>query len=556
MKVLLAQINTTVGDFEGNARRVSETLAGARERNVDLVIFPEQVLPGYPAEDLLERHDFIDRALEVEARLVRETAGTSTAVILGNVSRVTDSAVGKPIHNSAVLVHDGQVLLRQHKALLPTYDVFDEARYFQPGEAHSVVEFRGRRLGLAICEDAWNEEEFWPTRLYRRDPIEELVEAGADLLVVISASPFSLGRAELRQSLLTSHARRHGCELLYCNLVGGNTTLVFDGQSLVIDASGKTVAGGASFEEDEVEVELPLGNPSRKVVPVTPEEEAYRALVLGTRDYLSKTGFTRAVIGLSGGIDSTLVAVVAAEALGPENVIGVSMPSRYSSEGSRTDAELLARNLGIEFHTLPIEKIFTSALETLEPVFRGLEEDITEENLQARSRGLLLMAISNKLGALVLTTGNKSELAVGYCTLYGDMCGGLAVISDVPKMLVYSVCRWVNASRGSEVIPVSVLEKPPSAELRPDQVDQDSLPDYAILDSILQAYVEQGRSPRQIVDAGHDPATVERILRLVNLNEYKRHQAAPGLRITGKAFGPGRRFPVVQRFPVQLDPPG
>ncbi len=551
MKVLLAQINTTVGDFEGNFRLLEQAYKEALDQGVDLLIFPEQALPGYPAEDLLEREDFIASAESYEDRVVALTQGHSTAIILGNLTRRQQVDYGKPIYNSAILIEEGKVVGRQHKALLPTYDVFDEARYFEPGSAHQVLEFRGRKLGLAVCEDAWNEEGFWPERLYQRDPIQELAQAGADLLIVISASPYSIGRGLFRQEMLASLAKKHAVELIYCNLVGGNTTLVFDGESLIFDRKGQLIVQGKKFQEERISVDLSALPSPIEAVREGDALEAYRALVLGTQDYLGKTGFKKAVIGLSGGIDSTLVAVVAQEALGAENVIGVSMPSRYSSEGSKTDAELLAKNLGIQYLSLPIESIFSSALKTLEPAFKDLPEDVTEENLQARSRGLILMAMSNKLGALLLTTGNKSELAVGYCTLYGDMCGGLAVISDVPKILVYDMCRQINEVRGREVIPVSVIEKPPSAELRPDQVDQDSLPEYEVLDDILFNYVEKGKSPDEIIDLGYDPETVERMLRLVNLNEYKRQQAAPGIRITTKAFGPGRKFPIVQRFPTR-----
>lgn len=544
MKCAMAQINTTVGDFEGNLARVRESFSRAKDVGADVVVFPEQTLPGYPAEDLLERGDFLaatEDALEAVCELSR---GCSTAILIGTLTG-TGLKDGKPVYNSAVWIEDGEVRHQQHKTLLPTYDVFDEGRYFQPAEEHGVFDFRGRRVGIAICEDAWNDPSYWSRRLYPVDPVERFCAAGADLLVVLSASPFSVGRRESRLRMLESLARGRQIDLAFVNLVGGNTTLVFDGNSVALSRRGELLGSGAAFGEDFQVVDF--GNPrAREYNAPDSVAEAYQALVLGTRDYLGKTGFKKAVIGLSGGVDSSLTAVVARDAIGAENVIGVSMPSRYSSEGSRTDASLLAERLGIKFHTLPIEDIFGAALETLEPVFGDLPHDVAEENLQARARGQLLMAISNKFNALLLTTGNKSELAVGYCTLYGDMCGGLAVISDVPKTLVYRMCRYIN--RAEECIPVSVLDKPPSAELRPDQKDQDSLPAYETLDGILEAYVEEGLGVDAIVKKGFRPELVREILRMVDRNEYKRKQSAPGLRITLKAFGPGRRFPIVQRF--------
>ena len=547
MKVALAQINTTVGDFEGNLAKIVAALDRGRAAGVDLVVFPEQCIPGYPAEDLLERRDFIDRAEETFQRAAAATRDGPAAVI-GHLMR-SGTPLGKPVHNSAVLVVNGEVVAVQHKTLLPTYDVFDEARYFQPAADRRVVEFRGRKLGLLVCEDVWNDREFWKTRLYTLDPVEEMVAQGADLLVVISASPFSMGRAGFRLRMLMATARRHGVPLVYTNLVGGNTSLLFDGTSVVLDRHAQLIARGASFEEDFVVVDLDRAEP--RVLAADDEvADGYNALVLGTRDYLQKSGFSKAVLGLSGGIDSALTAVIARDALGLENVIGVSMPSRYSSEGSETDARVLAQNLGIHFHRIPIEGMFTASLATLDPLFQGLgaglAADITEENLQARLRGVILMALSNKLGALLLTTGNKSELAVGYCTLYGDMCGGLAVISDVPKMLVYRMARYVN--RSSEIIPRSSITKAPSAELKPNQTDQDSLPQYEVLDAILEAYIENGLDARAIAAKGLAGETVRRVIAMVDRAEYKRKQAAPGLRISQKAFGPGRRFPIVQRF--------
>jgi len=553
VKIALAQLNTIVGDCEGNLARVLSSLERAREEGVDLVVFPEQTLPGYPAEDLLEREDFIDQVQDVFERAVQACQGT--AMVLGTIVR-TGCPEGKPIYNSAALVQDGKVLGFQHKTLLPTYDVFDEARYFCPARQHPVFEFKGRKLALAICEDLWNRPGFCVENMYDIDPVEKWVADGeADLVIAISASPFSLGRPRFRRRLLGEIASSKGVDLVYCNLVGGNTSLVFDGTSIALGTKSELLSQASSFDEDFVVFDLPGRDEETGAAPAVAGaedssgedlEQAFGALVLGTRDYLHKSGFRKAVLGLSGGIDSALTAVVAAAALGPENVIGVTMPSRYSSGGSVSDSRQLADNLGIALEEIPIETIFSSVLETLDPVFEGLEEDVTEENIQARIRGLLLMALSNKLNALLLTTGNKSELAVGYCTLYGDMSGGLAVISDVPKTLVYRVSEWLN--RDGEVIPAAIIEKPPSAELRPDQKDTDSLPSYDVLDAILEAYVEEGRGLRELVELGFEEETVAGILRMVDLNEYKRLQAAPGLRITSKAFGPGRRFPVVKRL--------
>ena len=553
MKIALAQLNTIVGGCEGNLARVLASLERARDEGVDLVVFPEQTLPGYPAEDLLERDDFIDQVEEAFDRAVAACKGT--AMVLGTIVR-TGSSEGKPIYNSAALVQDGEVLGFQHKTLLPTYDVFDEARYFCPAREHPVFEFMGRRVALAICEDLWNLPGFCVENMYDIDPVEKwTVDGAADLILAISASPFSLGRPRFRRSLLGEIVSARGVDLAYCNLVGGNTSLVFDGSSFAIGSDSELFCQGRSFDEDFVVFELPGQKGEAEPAEVVSGagdsesedlEQAFGALVLGTRDYLRKSGFKKAVLGLSGGIDSALTAAVAAEALGPENVVGVTMPSRYSSEGSVSDSRRLAENLGIPIEEIPIETIFSAALETLAPVFEGLEEDVTEENIQARIRGLLLMALSNKLNALLLTTGNKSELAVGYCTLYGDMSGGLAVISDVPKTLVYRISRWLN--RDAEVTPPAIIDKPPSAELRPDQKDTDSLPSYDVLDSILEAYVEEGQGLGEIVEKGFEEETAASILRMVDLNEYKRLQAAPGLRITSKAFGPGRRFPVVKRL--------
>ena len=561
MKIALAQINTTVGDFDGNLRKIVAALDRARAATVDLVVFPEQTIPGYPAEDLLERNDFLEAIELTFDQAVRASRGV--AMVLGTVVRAAGPG-GNALHNSAVLVDDGRVVGLQHKTLLPTYDVFDEDRYFRPAESYTGWTFRGRRVGLLICEDLWNDAGFWPRPLYSVDPAEKLLGGSdIDVLLAISASPFSVGRPRFRYAMLRHTAMRYGVDLVYCNLVGGNTSLVFDGASLALDPRGRVRKHSVPFAEEFTIFDLdepaspdlperlrgvPDGPLPERVVRIDDRdlEEIHGALVLGTRDYLQKSGFQSAVVGLSGGIDSAVTAAIATEAIGKENLLGVAMPSRYSSDGSVRDAERLAGNLGIELKKIPIESIFGATLETLRPHFEGRPEDVTEENLQARIRGNILMAFSNKLGALLLTTGNKSELAVGYCTLYGDMSGGLAVISDVPKTLVYRLARWIN--RQGEVIPRETIEKPPSAELRPDQRDQDTLPPYDVLDPIIESYVEERKAPEEIAASGFDEETVRRVIVLIDKSEYKRKQAAPGLRITSKAFGRGRRFPVVEKF--------
>lgn len=542
MRLALAQINTVVGDLTGNEERIRAAYQKGENAGADLVVLPELAIAGYPPRDLLLKEGFIARNREVLDWLAASTGETGMVV----------GYVGEPPHrpareaaNSVALLHRGRVIATRHKSLLPTYDVFDEDRYFEPATENSPVAFKQRRLGLTICEDVWNAEDFWRDRRYRSDPVTALVAAGAEILLNVSASPWHLGKNRIRHAMLSSLARRSGCPVVYCNLVGGNDELIFDGTSLVFNGSGEVVAQGAAFDEDFVFVDLAEADPVR-VVDLSDEEKIYRALVLGLRDYLTKCGFSTALIGLSGGIDSALVAALAAAALGPENVRGVSLPSQYSSTGSVTDAERLAANLGIRFDVVPIKPSFDAVLETLKPLFNNVAEDVTEENIQARLRGVMLMALSNKFGGLLLTTGNKSELAVGYCTLYGDMCGGLSVINDVPKTMVYRLARWINRDR--EIIPEATITKPPSAELRPDQTDQDTLPPYELLDSIIDRYVVEGQSVKTITAAGFDGDTVRRIVRLIGLAEYKRRQAAPGLKVTSKAFGVGRRIPIAQRW--------
>lgn len=541
MKIALAQINTTVGDVSGNARRVLAAYRRAVDVGADLLVTPELALAGYPPRDLVLDAAFLAQNITAVEELARATG--PTALLVGFVGR-HEGQPGRRATNAVALLQHGQIAAIRTKTLLPTYDVFDEDRYFEPATENLPVLLNGLPVGLTICEDLWNDADFWDERRYRRDPARELVAAGARLIINASASPWTLGKQRVRHDLVANLAQRSGCPVVYCNLVGGNDELVFDGASLVFNGAGRLVAAGQAFAEDFLVVEPESAAP---LTPVSlPDEELlYRALVLGVRDYLHKCGFRSAVLGLSGGIDSALTAVIAAEALGRENVRGVSLPSEFSSAGSLDDARQLAANLGIRYDVIPIQPLFAQAREQLRDVFAGRAEDTTEENIQARLRGVLLMALSNKFGSLLLTTGNKSELAVGYCTLYGDMCGGLAVISDVPKTMVYRLSRWINRER--EIIPEPSITKPPSAELRPNQTDQDSLPPYDILDAILEAHVVAGQNAEQIIAAGYDPATVRRLLRLIQLNEYKRRQAAPGLKVTTKAFGVGRRMPVARR---------
>lgn len=544
MKVALAQINTVVGDFEQNLRIVQDWLGRARAAGADLVVFPELTFAGYPPKDLLEKRSFVDKNLEILQRFKRDVRGI--AAVVGYVSR-NESGSGKPLFNSAALVADGQILHTTHKCLLPTYDVFDEARHFEPSSrALGLVAYRDRRIALTICEDFWNDAQLFPQRMYRYDPVEDMAGQGTDLFININASPFTLGKPGLRRRIVTHAAGKYGVPVLLVNQVGGYDEIVFDGGSMIAAAGGELVARGHAFEEDLVVADLTLPPAAPPEAVMEPAEQIYRALVLGTRDYTRKCGFRQVVIGLSGGVDSALVACIAAEALGPENVTGIAMPSMYSAPASLADAEALARNLGIRLETIPIAAVYDSYLQQLRTLFAGRPFDTTEENLQARIRGNLLMAFSNKFGSMVLSTGNKSELAVGYSTLYGDMCGGLAVISDLLKTQVYEVCRWINRAR--PVIPESTLTKAPSAELRPNQTDQDELPPYDVLDAVLRLYIEEQQSRREIIERGFDTALVDRIVGMVDRNEYKRRQAPPGLKVTGKAFGFGRRLPIVHRF--------
>ena len=540
MKVGLAQINTTVGDFSGNCARILSAYRDLVAQGGELVVTPELAITGYPPLDLIFAGEFVDRNLAALWEL--HGAVGEAPLVVGFIDRNT-SGKGKPFYNAAAFLQKGRAPVVIHKQLLPTYDVFDEARYFEPGAPSDPVEFGGLKIGITICEDLWT-REFLPGPFYRVDPPGHLVAAGASLLLNLSASPFQFGKPVQRLRMLESQAKRLGCPIYYCNSVGGNDQLVFDGHSLALSADGTRCRELIGFAEEVAVVE----EPTDLYFPDDRDDlwELYRALILGLRDYFHKCGFRSAVLGLSGGIDSALTAALAVEALGKENVTGVAMPGPYSSEGSVRDAVLLAERLGINFYRLPITDSYEVLKAGLQEPFAGLKEDATEENLQARLRGITLMALSNKFGSLLLTTGNKSELAVGYCTLYGDMCGGLAVISDLPKTLVYALSRWIN--RDQEIIPVATIEKPPSAELRPDQKDQDTLPPYDLLDAVLALYVEENLPIREIVARGYDEALVRRITMLVDRNEYKREQAAPGLKVTGRAFGMGRRLPLAQKY--------
>lgn len=542
MKIAIAQINTTVGDFDGNSDKIVDAWRCADEAGAELVVLPELALCGYPPRDLLAKPAFLRQNQATLERLAKR--GGRAVAVVGHAS-VNETDSGRPARNSAAVLRDGQIIDVRHKTLLPTYDVFDEDRYFEPATDNTPVELLGKKIGITICEDIWNDEVFPNDRRYGRRPADALTAAGAELLLNLSASPWNLGKEHSRHVLLSQLSAKAGCPVVYCNLVGGNDELVFDGGSQYYNGHGVLGASGAMFAEDLLLVDTETIEPKLSDTS-DDDEKLHKALSLGVHDYLHKCGFASAVIGLSGGIDSAVTAVIAVDALSAENVRGVAMPSQYSSQGSLDDAERLANALGIRYDIVPIEPVFEQLKSQLGDIFDGLDEDTAEENMQARIRGNILMSMSNKFGSLLLTTGNKSELAVGYCTLYGDMCGGLAVISDLPKTRVYSLAKWINRER--EIIPESTLTKPPSAELRPDQVDQDSLPPYDVLDSILEAYVVDGQDAESIIASGHDKATVQRIIRLINLNEYKRRQAAPGIKVTSKAFGVGRRIPVAKRF--------
>jgi NAD+ synthase (glutamine-hydrolysing) len=549
VKIALAQINPTVGDFQGNTRKIIDFAKEASSAQADVVLFPELAVCGYPPADFLEKPSFVARAGEAVAEIAAATtAGRPLTVICGYVTPARNES-GKAVVNSAALMRNGVVEFVQSKRLLPFYDVFDEQRYFAPAESQTLYNLADQRMALTICEDAWNDKSFWQSRLYSVDPVEELMRAGGSVILNISASPYYRGKRELRHRMLAAIATRHRVPVVMVNQVGGNDSLVFDGASFALGPDGSVVAQARSFEEDLVYFDSEALTGDRR--PVDPNEDAavYQALVLGTRDYVRKCGFSKVLVALSGGVDSALVAAIAVDALGKENVSTIGMPSQYSSAGSIDDARALAQNLGICYKTIPIHDLFEQYIQALAPLFAGRQPDITEENIQSRIRGNLLMALSNKFNALVLTTGNKSEMSVGYCTLYGDMVGALAVIGDVVKTEVYQLCRYLNRER--IVIPLPILEKAPSAELRPGQKDTDSLPPYEVLDPILQAYVERYETPEQIAAKYHfDLATVSHVVKLVERSEYKRQQAAPVLKVTSKAFGMGRRFPIAVKVQV------
>ncbi|RAK09344.1 NAD+ synthase (glutamine-hydrolysing) [Halanaerobium saccharolyticum] len=543
MKIKIAQLNPIIGDIEGNLNKLQQTVSKL-ENGTDLVIFSELFLTGYPPRDLLVKPWFIKKIKSALAEIKKMSRKVEAGILLGTPMPTTKK-YGRGLYNSAVLIYQGEIIYCQNKSLLPTYDVFDEARYFDSAEKIGIVNFKGKTLGISICEDMWNVEERWQQNRYARNPIEELAAMEAEVLINISASPFSIGKDKTRYKIIKNHVQNYNLPFIMVNQVGSNDELIFDGSSLVVDKAGEIIAELASFSEDIKTVDLK--KESSKEYKFLPEIKGlYQALVLGIRDYLDKCGFKKAVIGLSGGIDSSVSCCLAKEALGKENVLAVTMPGPYSSAGSVEDSKELAKNLGIELKEISISKINNSYLSVLKDDFQGTEAGVAEENIQARIRGDILMAFSNKFGHLVLSPGNKSELAVGYCTLYGDMSGGLSIISDVPKTMVYQLAEYIN-SRG-EIIPASIINKAPSAELRPEQKDEDSLPPYEILDQILYYYIEEGYSASEIIESGFDSQTVKEVIRLVDGNEYKRRQAAPGLKVTSKAFGMGRRMPIAAKF--------
>jgi NAD+ synthase/NAD+ synthase (glutamine-hydrolysing) len=546
VKIALGQINPTIGDFTGNSKKIIEFSRQALALGAEMILFPELAVCGYPPRDLVEKPAFVERNQQVVNEIAQ--AVPQLTIICGFVSPAKVET-GKSVMNSAAVLRQGAVQFVQSKMLLPTYDVFDELRYFDPAESQKLLPLGGKEFALTICEDAWNDKHFWPRRLYRVDPVDELLHAGGNVVLNISASPFHLGKRELRRQMLETIARDNNVPVLFVNQVGGNDSLIFDGSSMVIAPDGRIVAQAKSFEEDLVIFDTDTMRGDMHDQVAVGSASAYAALVLGTGDYVRKCGFSKVVIGLSGGIDSALTAAIAVDALGKENVTGIAMPSQYSSEHSIRDARELACKLGIRFEVIAIGDVFDGYRKALSPLFAGVPEDVAEENLQSRIRGNILMAFSNKFGALVLTTGNKSELAVGYCTLYGDMVGGLGVISDVPKTMVYELSRYVNSLK--PVIPKSTIDKPPSAELRPGQKDSDTLPPYEVLDNILEDYVEDYRTAEQIAaNHGYEVQLVRAVIRMIERSEYKRQQAAPGLKITPKAFGFGRRFPIAQKSEV------
>ncbi|MBW4526582.1 MAG: NAD+ synthase [Phormidium tanganyikae FI6-MK23] len=556
MKIAIAQLNPTIGDIQGNANKILKAADRAASEGVRLLLTPELSLSGYPPRDLLIDPNFVATMVEQLSELASKLP-EGVAVLVGTVEPNAGaiSTGGKPLFNSVALIEKSNILKVFHKRLLPTYDVFDEDRYFEPGNQPNQFELDGVHIGVTICEDLWNDEEFWGKRTYTLNPIADLAQAGVKFTINLSASPYTVGKQKLREAMLRHGALRFNQPLIYANQVGGNDDLVFDGTSIAIDKKGELIARAVGFEEDWLVLEYnrekqDFEKSSIVAPPDCEEAELWSALVLGVRDYACKCGFSKIVLGLSGGIDSSLIAAIASEAVGKENVLGILMPSPYSSDHSIQDALDLARNVGIQTQTLAIGTVMECFDHTLNPLFAGTPFGLAEENLQSRIRGTLLMAVSNKFGHLLVSTGNKSEIAVGYCTLYGDMNGGLAAIADVPKTKVYKLCEWIN--RSQEIIPMNVLVKPPSAELKPGQKDQDSLPEYDVLDDILDRYIHQHQSPAEIVKAGHEAAIVERVVKLVRISEFKRKQAPPGLKVTDRAFGTGWRMPIASRWIAQI----
>lgn len=557
MKIALAQINTTIGDIPANVDKIIKFAQEAKKQHADLIVFPELAITGYPPADLLLKENFIQDNLAALQEIKKFLGKINLSAILGFVD--TNPGRGKHLFNACAFITEGEISSKQYKTLLPTYDVFDEDRYFQPADTYVLADFNKYKIGMTICEDAWAAEEADFTLFhgsaamngrYFIDPIKEVKKLGPDFIVNIAASPFSIDKHNIRQNIMFGHANRWKCPIFFVNQVGGNDELVFDGRSFVVDTAGNIVASAKSFEEDLLFVEIELDGRTKNGT-IEPEEECleiYKALVLGTRDYVKKCGFSDVLIGLSGGIDSAVAAAIACAALGPEHVLGICMPSPYSSIESVTDSERLAKNLGMAVQIIPIRQSMEVLDSALAASFSGMSRDVTEENLQARLRGMILMALSNKYKKMLLSTGNKSELAVGYCTLYGDMCGGLAVISDLLKTRVYKLAHVINDIAAKEIIPETIISKAPSAELSPGQKDEDTLPPYAVLDVILESYIEKGQAVGQIIKSGQDPATVKKIVQMVESNEFKRRQAAPGLKLTSRAFGLGWKMPIAQRY--------
>jgi len=544
MKIAVAQINPIIGNFEGNKALILDRIKWAKLNKADIIVFPELVITGYPPKDLLENSDFIDKNLEVLNEVVKES-DENFGIVIGFISR-NEANTGKPLFNSAAFATNGKVECVQHKSLLPTYDVFNEARYFDRAKEHKVIWFKGRKFGITICEDVWVFADIGGRKLYHVNPVEKLKDGGAEFVLNCSSSPYIVEKRLIREEVVGSLARKYSIPIVYANVVGGNDELIFDGGSMVFNEKGEVVKRGTAFCEDAFIIDID-DLPEKDKTPVLSEIESLReALVLGIRDYIHKCGFKKVVIGLSGGIDSAVVAALAADAVGMENVMGVSMPTRYTDKRSAEVSETLAKNLGIPFRTIAIDNLYENYLELLKPEFKDKKEDVTEENIQARIRGNILMAFSNKYAAIMLSTGNKSELAVGYCTLYGDLAGGLAVISDVPKTTVYRLAEHIN--RDEEIIPEFIIKRPPSAELRSNQTDQDTLPPYDVLDKILKAYVEEHKSVAEIVKQGHEKEVVTDVIHRVKSNEYKRRQAPTGLKVTSKAFGWGRWYPIACKY--------